>query len=126
MLLQYFGLREELFTAAPDSRCRSHEAAYPQAFASVPRKPATGIQANAGRPIIPQTIPNTVPFAVIVKLIGSLGDLATQYLGDFDRDRIRQIQKLNSELSNSDYIEIGQTILLPRVSVRSKTLRVAT
>jgi type II secretory pathway predicted ATPase ExeA len=57
--------------------------------------------------------PKTAPLAVSVKPNESLGDLAVQYLGGFDQDRLRQIQKLNPKLTNPDHIEIGQTILLP-------------
>jgi hypothetical protein len=113
MPLQYFGLQEELFTATPDSRCLFHNATHHQAFTSLPGRPDPEGKAKAGKPITFKSIPNTVLFAVIVKPTESLGDLAMQCLGDFDRDRTRQIQKLNAELSNPDYIEIGQTILLP-------------
>jgi hypothetical protein len=49
-------------------------------------------KAKAGKPITFKSILNTVSFAVIVKPNESLGDLAMQYLGDFDRDRTRQIK----------------------------------
>jgi hypothetical protein len=113
MLLQCFGLQEDLCTATLGSRCLSHNATHHQAIASLPGRPDPEGKAQAGKPITFKSIPNTVPFAVIVKPNESLGDLAMQCLGDFDRDRTRQIQKLNAELSNPDYIEIGQTILLP-------------
>jgi hypothetical protein len=70
MLVQYFGLQEELFTATPDSEGK----------------------AKAGKPVTFKSILNTVLFAVIVNPNESLGDLAMQYLGDFDRDRTRQIK----------------------------------
>ena len=92
MLLQYFGLQEELFTAIPDSRCLSYNATHHQAFTSLPGRSDPGGKAKAGKPTSFKSILNTVLFAVIVKPNESLGDLAMQYLGDFDRDRTRQIK----------------------------------
>jgi hypothetical protein len=97
MLLQHFGLQEESFSATRDSRCLSHNATHHQAFRSLPGRPRTGAQANGSEPITFKPVLNTVPFAVIVRPNESLGDLAMQYLGDFDRDRTRQIQELNPE-----------------------------
>jgi hypothetical protein len=92
MLVQYFGLQEEFFAAAPDSRCLCHNATHHQAFASRPGRPDSEGKAKAGKPITFKSILNTVSFAVIVNPNESLGDLAVQYLGDFDRDRTRQIK----------------------------------
>jgi hypothetical protein len=111
MLLQHFGLQAESFRTTPDSPRLSQNAARYLAFASLPGRPATGYQANPGKPIIFKTIPNTVPFGVIVKPNESLGDLAIEICG---RLRSRSFSSdLNRKLSNPDFIEIGQTILLP-------------
>jgi type II secretory pathway predicted ATPase ExeA len=67
----------------------------------------------AAEPSASSARPRAAPLAVSVKRNESLGDLAMQYLGGFDQDRLRQIQKLNPKLTNPDHIEIGQTILLP-------------
>jgi hypothetical protein len=111
MLLQHFGLEEESFRTFPHSPCLSRNAAYYPAFASLPGRPATGGQVNPGKPITRKTIPNTVPFRVIVKPDESLGDLAIAISG---RLRSRSFSSdLKPELSNPEFIEIGHTILLP-------------
>ena len=111
MLLQCFGLQEDLCTATLGSRCLSHNATHHQAIASLPGRPDPEGKAQAGKPITFKSIPNTVPFAVIVKPNESLGDLAIEICG---RLRSRSFSSdLNRKLSNPDFIEIGQTILLP-------------
>jgi hypothetical protein len=97
MLLRHFGLPEEPFRAPRDSRCLSHKAKHHQAFVSQPGGSPTGARANADEPITLKPVRNTVPFAVIVKPSKSLGSLAMQYLGDFDRDRTRQVRECNPE-----------------------------
>lgn len=53
------------------------------------------------------------PFEVIVKPDQSLHDIAVQYLGGFDLQRLRQIRALNPKLTDPDHIEVGQKIWLP-------------
>jgi hypothetical protein len=107
MLSQHFGLQEESFRTIPDSPCLSHI----PPFASLPRRSAAGGQLNPVIAIALKTIPNTVPFGFIVKPNESSGDLAIEISGRF---RSRSFPSdLNPELSNPDFIEIGQTMLLP-------------
>lgn len=39
-----------------------------------------------------------------------LGDIAMQYLGGYDLQRLHQIRALNPRLTNPDHIEVGQKI----------------
>ena len=50
---------------------------------------------------------------VTVKSGQTLRDIAVQYLGGFDLQRLIQIQGLNPALTDPDYIETGQKIKLP-------------
>ena len=52
-------------------------------------------------------------FEVTVGPNQRLRDIAVQYLGGFDLQRLHQIQKLNPNLTNPDHILIGQKIRLP-------------
>jgi hypothetical protein len=111
MLSQHFGLQEESFRTIPDSPCLSHIAGHYPRFASLPRKSAAGGQANRVKAIVLKTIPNTVPFGFIVKPNESSGDLAIEISGKFQSRSF--LSDLNPELGNPDFIEIGQTMLLP-------------
>jgi nucleoid-associated protein YgaU len=67
--------------------------------------------AETSKPAPP--FPKTKSFAITVKPNQCVSDLALQYLGDFNEDRIREIQELNPSLTDPDHIEVGQTIWLP-------------
>jgi type II secretory pathway predicted ATPase ExeA/nucleoid-associated protein YgaU len=52
-------------------------------------------------------------FQVVVGPNQRLSDIATKYLGNFDQERLHQIQALNPKLTDPDHIEVGQTLWLP-------------
>jgi general secretion pathway protein A len=56
---------------------------------------------------------NAPSFEVTVKPDQTLHDIAVQYLGGFDLERLHQIETLNPKLTNPDHIEVGQKIWLP-------------
>jgi type II secretory pathway predicted ATPase ExeA len=72
--------------------------------------PAT---ADTGESSITQPALNTTPFAITVEPDQTLRDIAVQYLGGYDLQRLHQIQALNPALTDPDYIEAGQKIWLP-------------
>ena len=59
---------------------------------------------------------NSSAIAVVVQHNQSIRDLSLQYLGDFNKRRVREIMKLNPQLNDPNVILEGQTILLPRLS----------
>jgi len=74
--------------------------------------PAQGTE-GAGESNTNEPTPNTAPFEIIVEPEQRLEDIAVQYLGGFDLQRLYQIQALNPKLTNPDHIEVGQKIRLP-------------
>jgi general secretion pathway protein A len=52
-------------------------------------------------------------FEITVHPGQQIGNIAVQYLGGFDLQRLRQIQVLNPKLTDPNYIEVGQKIWLP-------------
>jgi type II secretory pathway predicted ATPase ExeA len=53
------------------------------------------------------------PFEVKVANHQTLRDIAVQYLGEFNAERLRQIRALNPAMTNPDHIEPKQSIWLP-------------
>ncbi len=60
--------------------------------------------------------PKTTPLEVTVRPHQTLQEIAMQYLGDFDENRLHQIQTLNPNLINPNLIRPGQKILLPALT----------
>ena len=56
-----------------------------------------------------------ISFQVVVGPNQRLSDIAVKYLGNFDQERLHEIQALNRKLTDPDHIEVGQTIWLPRL-----------
>ncbi len=77
--------------------------------ASVP----TPAAADNGETMAGGTAPSNAPFEVTVAPSQTLKDIAVQYLGGFDLQRLHQIQALNPKLTDPDHIEVGQKIWLP-------------
>jgi type II secretory pathway predicted ATPase ExeA len=77
--------------------------------ASVPASSATETGEITGS----KPAPDTAPFEITVTPDQTLRDIAMQYLGGFDLQRLRQIQALNPKLTDPDHIEVGQRIRLP-------------
>ena len=73
----------------------------------MPPAPDTG-ETTSTKPVL-----NTAPFAITVEPDQTLEEIAVQYLGGFDLHRLHQIQVLNPNLTDPDYIEAGQEIWLP-------------
>jgi type II secretory pathway predicted ATPase ExeA len=68
--------------------------------------------AGTGDTAIAQSPPGP-SFEITVVPDQTLQDIATQYLGGFDSQRLRQIQSLNPNLTDPDFILAGQKIRLP-------------
>ena len=62
---------------------------------------------------IPDAAPSSKPIEITVEPEQRLGEIAEQYLGGYDPQRLRQIQALNPRLRNPDHIEAGQKLRLP-------------
>jgi type II secretory pathway predicted ATPase ExeA len=56
------------------------------------------------------------PFEVVVGPNQTLRDIAVQYLGGFDLERLHQIQTLNPKLVDPNHVEAGEKIWLPAPS----------
>jgi general secretion pathway protein A len=88
----------------------------PQQVVAPPSKPQPVIAA-VRPPVIPEVRPaNSDEIAVVVRHNESIRDLSLQYLGDFNKRRVREIMKLNPQLNDPNVILEGQTIYLPRLS----------
>jgi general secretion pathway protein A len=97
---------------APESRAmtddRSLNLKALPASVPVPPAPDTG-ETTSTKPVL-----NTAPFAITVEPDQTLQGISVQYLGGYDLQRLHQIQVLNPNLTDPDYIEAGQKIWLPR------------
>jgi nucleoid-associated protein YgaU len=62
---------------------------------------------------IAQSSSKPMSFQVVVGPNERLSDIAAKYLGNFDQERLHQIQALNPKLTDPDHIEVGQTLWLP-------------
>jgi general secretion pathway protein A len=62
---------------------------------------------------IAEPIPKATPLEITVEPQQTLRDIALQHLGEFDENRLHQIQILNPDLINPNLIRPGQKILLP-------------
>lgn len=62
---------------------------------------------------VTQSSSRPTPFRVLVGPNQRLSDITAKYLGNFDHERLRQIQALNPKLTDPDHIEVGQTLWLP-------------
>lgn len=69
--------------------------------------------ADAGEIMATKRALNTAPVEITVETGQTLQDIAVQYLGGWDLQRLHQIQALNPKLTDPDHIEIGQRIWLP-------------
>jgi type II secretory pathway predicted ATPase ExeA/LysM repeat protein len=65
------------------------------------------------KPVGDAAVPGTPSFEVTVEPNQTLQDIAVQYLGVFDLQRLHQIMALNPKLTNPDSIEAGQKLRLP-------------
>jgi len=82
-----------------------------QKAAPAPLPPLT--QAGSSETAGVRTEPSAARFEITVKPDQTLRDIAIQYLGGYDLERLRQIQALNPKLTVPDHIEVGQKIWLP-------------
>ena len=83
-------------------------------FVKVP--PSThAVQAatEIGDASVAQSNSRPMSFQVVVGPNQRLSDIAAKYLGNFDQERLHQIQALNPKLTDPDHIEVGQTLWLP-------------
>jgi general secretion pathway protein A len=67
----------------------------------------------ASNTIVAEPTPKTMPFEITVGPHQSLEQIAVQYLGGFDKMRLRQIQLLNPKIKDPSHIESGQRLWLP-------------
>jgi general secretion pathway protein A len=78
--------------------------------ASAPAPAAEGL----AKTVASEPSPNTAFFEITVEPDQRLQDIAVQYLGGFDLQRLHQIQALNPNLTDPNLIIVGQKIRLPR------------
>jgi hypothetical protein len=74
---------------------------------------ASPSSAYKGKVIETEPTPNATPFEITVEPDQRLQDIAVKYLGGFDLERLREIQALNPNLTDPNFIKAGQTIWLP-------------
>lgn len=80
-------------------------------------RPEPRAVADTGGIISSKVTPNPSPFEITVERNQTLEEIAVQYLGSFNLQRLEQIQALNPKLTDPDYIEAGQKIWLPGPSL---------
>jgi type II secretory pathway predicted ATPase ExeA len=68
---------------------------------------------NTRRAATPEPLSNSQPFQIQVAANQTLRDIALLYLGTWDVKRLHEIQALNPNLTNLDYIQAGQKMWLP-------------
>jgi len=78
-----------------------------------PASATTPAKSNTAKTTVAGTTLKTTPLEVTVEPNQTLGNIAVQYLGNFDQQRLQQIQALNPELIDPDDIQPGQKIRLP-------------
>jgi general secretion pathway protein A len=91
----------------------------------------TSITASTEKTDVDGLTPKITQFEVTVEPRQTLEELALRYLGDFNQQRLREIQALNPKLVNPDHIEPGEQILLPappkaassQTAIRSENVR---
>jgi LysM repeat protein len=82
------------------------------ALKALPVSATTSAKANTDK-ITAGLTPKTKSFEITVGPNQTLGNIAMQYLGNFDQQRLHQLQALNPTLSDPNDIQPGQKILLP-------------
>ena len=85
----------------------------PSNLNALPSPVAPPSLADKGKAIATEPTPNTTPFEVTVEPDQRLQDIAVKYLGGFDPVRVREIQALNPNLTDPNFIKAGQAIWLP-------------
>ncbi len=74
---------------------------------------AAPVAADTAETKVTEPAGNQQKFVVTVQPGQRLQDIAVEYLGGFDEERLHRIQALNPRLTNPDHIETGQRIWLP-------------
>jgi general secretion pathway protein A len=104
-ILAYTELRVPQFGATAEDHSSNPEVLPPSAPV-----PAT---AESDKTMATESAPNTAQFAITVEPAQTLQNISDRYVGGHDHHRLQQIQTLNPELTDPDYIKVGQTIWLP-------------
>jgi general secretion pathway protein A len=96
---------------APESRAMTDDRS--SSLKVIPASVPAPAAVDTGETIATEPAPNTTQFEITVEPDQTLEEIAVQYLGGFDLHRLHQIQALNPELTDPDFIETGQKIWLP-------------
>jgi type II secretory pathway predicted ATPase ExeA len=112
LILCVLGVQGFMELRTHQSRKSGHEHSLNQSAvpASIPPPAAEGLATT----VATEPARNTASFEITVEPDQRLVDIAVQYLGGFDPQRLHQIQALNPNLTDPNIIIAGQKIRLPR------------